>query len=186
MNAPYPPDAPTISQPSDAGPQAPTGQRPPAEAGVPAGAATRRLPHLNRRLTLLTATLYMPVILICYALYLFGPTSCVAGPFCALGDAPALAQVALLAVAFGLLYLLTVRPLAAALDERLPAHSGLTRTLRQATRFQTIRPLLALLGGLIASLLIVGLVGRTLTLPAFALGAGMAVLFLSLAAADEQ
>jgi hypothetical protein len=140
---------------------------------------------MRRRLALLAAALYMPVILLGYALYLHGPTDCVAGPLCSLGDAPALAQTLLVVVGFVLLYFVGVRPLANLLDERQPARSEVARTLRQAARFETIRPLLAIFGALVALLLIVGLAVRTLTFPAFVIGAGIATLLFMLAALAE-
>lgn len=140
---------------------------------------------MRRRTALLAAALYMPLILLSYALYLHGPTDCVAGPLCSLGDAPAFAQALLIAVGFALLYVVGVRPLASLLDERQPARSEVTRTLRQAARFETIRPLLAIFGALVALLLIVGVTMRTLTFPAFVIGAGAAVLLFTLAALAE-
>lgn len=185
MSAPYPSEAPTVSQPTSAASQTTPAPEPPTGAPHPPSAMRQRVPGLNRRVMALVATLYMPVILLCYALYLFGPTTCVAGPLCSVGDAPALAQVMLLVAVFVLLYFISVRPLAAALDERQPPHSELIRALRLIVRFETLRPLLAGLGGLIAAALLVGAIMRTLTLPAFALGAGMAALFFWLAATSE-
>jgi hypothetical protein len=184
LTTPYPSDAATrrlgdATQPPTSA--APTGAAPPP----PPRAARQRIPGLRRRLALLAATLYMPVILLGYALYLHGPTDCVAGPLCSLGDAPALAQALFIALGFGLLYLIGVRPLAALLDERQPARSEVARTLRQAARYETIRPLLAIFGALIALLLLVGFVARTLNLPAIVIGAGIAALLLWLAANGE-
>ncbi|HEY7973959.1 MAG TPA: hypothetical protein VID72_01325, partial [Ktedonobacterales bacterium] len=99
--------------------------------------------------------------------------------------APALAQTLFLVVGFVLLYFVGVRPLANLLDERQPARSEVARTLRQAARFETIRPLLAIFGALVALLLIVGLAVRTLTFPAFVIGAGIATLLFMLAALAE-
>jgi hypothetical protein len=144
-----------------------------------------RLPGLRRRLALLAAALYMPVILLGYALYLHGPTDCVVGALCSLDTWPALAQVLLLALGFIALYLVGVRPLATLLDDRQPARSELARTLRQASRFETIRPLLAIFGALIALLLIAGIVARSLTFPAFVIGGGVMALLFILAALGE-
>ena len=140
---------------------------------------------MRRRLALLAAALYMPVILLGYALYLHGPTDCVVGAFCTLDTWPAFVQVLLLALGFIALYLVGVRPLAALLDDHQPARSELERTLRQASRFETIRPLLALFGALVALLLIVGIVARSLTFPAFVIGVGVMALLFILAALGE-
>lgn len=140
---------------------------------------------MRRRLALLATALYMPVILIGYALYLHGPTDCVAGPLCSLGQASAFAQALLIALGFLLLYVIGVRPLAALLDERQPAQSEVARTLRRAARFETIRPLLAIFGGLVALTLLVGIGLRTLTFPAFVIGASVAALLFTLAALAE-
>ncbi|MGH2502728.1 MAG: hypothetical protein ACRDID_09470 [Ktedonobacterales bacterium] len=196
MNTPYPPDASTIRQSS--GPVSAAGPTPPPPpTGAPRRAptttptATRpsakapRLPGVRRRLALLAAALYMPVILLGYALYLHGPTDCVVGALCSLDTWPALAQVLLLALGFIALYLVGVRPLAALLDDRQPARSELARTLRQASRFETIRPLLAIFGALIALLLIAGMVARSLTFPAFVIGGGVMALLFILAALGE-
>ena len=53
---------------------------------------------------------------------------------------------------------------------------------RQAARYET---LLAIFGGLIALVLLVGMIARTMTLPAFAIGLGVALLLLGLASAGE-
>lgn len=140
---------------------------------------------MRRRLALLAAALYMPLILLGYALYLHGPTDCVVGAVCSLDTWPAFAQGLLLALGFIALYFVGVRPLAALLDDRQPAQSDLERTLRQAAHYETIRPLLAIFGGLIALLLIVGLVARTLTFPAFVIGVGVMALLFILAALGE-
>jgi hypothetical protein len=140
---------------------------------------------MRRRLALLATALYMPVMLTGFALYLHGPTGCVVGPLCSLATAPAVSQTLLIALGFGALYLLAVRPLATLLDERQPARSDFARTLRRAARYETVRPLLAIYGGLIAVVLIVGLIARTLTFPAFVVGAGVAALLFTLAALAE-
>jgi len=140
---------------------------------------------MRRRVALLAAALYMPVILLGYALYLHGPTGCVVGAFCSLDTWPAFVQVLLLALGFIALYLVGVRPLAALLDDRQPARSDLERTLRQASRFETIRPLLAIFGALVALLLIVGMAARSLTFPAFMIGVGVMGLLFILAALGE-
>jgi predicted lysophospholipase L1 biosynthesis ABC-type transport system permease subunit len=93
--------------------------------------------------------------------------------------------VLLIALSFGLLYFVGVRPLAALLDERQTPSTAMTRTLRQATRYETIRPLLAIFSAMIALALLVGLVARTLTLSAFIIGGGIAALLLWLAATSE-
>jgi hypothetical protein len=184
LTTPYPSDM-TTRRLGDA-PQPSTGA---AATGAaprqPPREAPQRIPGLRRRLALLAATLYMPVILLGYALYLHGPTDCVSGPLCSLGDAPALAQALFIALGFGLLYLIGVRPLAALLDERQPARSEVARTLQLAARYETIRPLLAIFGSLITLALLVGFVARTLNLPAFVIGAGIAALLFTLAALGE-
>lgn len=144
-----------------------------------------RPPGVRRRAALLAAALYMPIILLGYALYMYSPSSCVAGPLCSFGDAPVLLQVTLSLLGFGLLYLISVRPLAVALDPRQPARSEVARVLRQAARYETIRPLLAIFGGLIVILLFVGLIAHTLPWPAGLIGLGVAALLLWLAASAE-
>jgi hypothetical protein len=162
------------------------GEQPEAPTGPPPAAGAEREPGLGRRVALLAATLYLPAILLGYALYQYGPaTSCVAGPFCAFGDAPILLQVTLCAVGFGLLYLISARPLAAALDPRWPARSEVARMLRRAARYETIRPLLAVLGALVALTLLVGMIARALPWPAGIIGLGVAALLLWLAASSE-
>lgn len=162
------------------------GEEPVTPAAPQPAAAPERAPGLGRRVTLLAATLYLPAILLGYALYQYGPaTSCVAGPLCAFGDAPILLQVTLCALGFGLLYLVSARPLAAALDSRKPARSEVARVLRQAARYETIRPLLAVFGALIALTLLVGMIARTLPWPAGIIGLGVSALLLWLAASSE-
>jgi hypothetical protein len=145
----------------------------------------KRVPGARRRAALLAATLYMPIILVGYALYMYSPADCVAGPLCSLGDAPMPLQVALSLLGFGLLYLISIRPLASALDERQAARSDFTRVARQAARYETIRPLLALYGALTALLLIIGMTVRALPWPAAIIGLGVAALLLGLAVAGE-
>jgi hypothetical protein len=173
-------------QPS--GPGDPHGPSAPPQPTSDAPASKPRDPHIpgmRRRTALLAAALYVPVIALGYALYLHGPTDCVAGPLCSLGDAPAFAQALLIALGFALLYFVGVRPLASLLDEREPARSEVARIVRQAARFETIRPLLAIFGALVALLLIVGVAMRTLTFPAFFIGVGIAALLFTLAALAE-
>lgn len=173
---PNPPDVPTAAQQaSDAT------QTPPWAATRPPTATPPRPPGQRRRLAWLAAILYVPIILLVYALYLYGPMECVAGPFCALGEAPGIVQVLLLALGFSALYFVGVRSLAALLDEREPERSAVTRVVRQAARFETIRPLLAIFGGVLTLSLLVGLIARTLNLSAFVIGAGIAALLFSLA-----
>ena len=197
MSGPYPPEAttrhlddPPQPPPAGAGGFAPTGSATgagpaPDASSRPRRAPSDRAPGLRHRLALLAAVIYLPVILLGYALYLYGPTNCVAGPICALGDAPSALQVALLALGFVLLYLIGVRPLAAALDDRQPARSEGTLLLRRAARYETMRPLLAIFGGLIALVTLGGLFARALTPQAFLIGAGVAALLLWLAASPE-
>jgi hypothetical protein len=134
----------------------------------------------------MAAILYMPIILLGYALYLYGPTACVAGPVCALSDAPGLVQMLLLALGFGVLYFVGMRALAPLLDEREPVRSEVTRALRQASRYETIRPLLAIFAGVLALALLVGFIARTLNLPAFVIGGGVAALLFWLAVVGES
>lgn len=184
MSEPFPSEA--ASWRFDDATQPPTGEDPMPGASPPSHEGTSgRVLGMRRRLALLAATLYMPVILLGYALYVYGPTGCVAGPLCSFGDAPASLQVALIALGFGLLYLVGVRPLAASLDERQPARSAVARTLRQVARYETIRPLLAIFGALIAFTLFVGMIARTLTWPALVIGIGVASLLLWLASAGD-
>ncbi len=184
MSEPFPSEA--ASWRFDDATQPPTGEDPmPGASPPPHERTSGRIPGMRRRLALLAATLYMPVILLGYALYVYGPTSCVAGPLCSFGDAPAALQVTLIALGFGLLYLIGVRPLAALLDERQPARSEVARTLRQAARYETIRPLLAIFGTLIALTLLAGMIAHTLTGPALVIGVGVASLLLWLASAGE-
>ncbi|HEU5344846.1 MAG TPA: hypothetical protein VFU60_10900, partial [Ktedonobacterales bacterium] len=118
---PYPPDASTVRQSSrtshfnqadqasqarrSSGPVSAGGPPPPSS---PTGAPTTRpfttrapkappIPGMRRRLALLAAALYMPLILLGYALYLHGPTDCVVGAVCSLDTWPAFAQGLLLA-----------------------------------------------------------------------------------------
>ncbi len=185
MSGPYPSEA-TTQRLGEAA-QPPTGADAMAAAPTPPlpREAPSRPPGLRRRVTLLAAVLYMPLILLGYELYLHGPTACVAGPLCSLVGAPALTQAFFIALGFGLLYFVGVRPLATLLDERQPTRSEVAQALRQAVRYEVIRPLLAIFGGVIALTLLVGFIARTLTLPAFVLGAGVAALLLWLAAAGE-
>ncbi len=152
----------------------------------PSAKASGRAPGARRRLALLAATLYTPVLLIGYALYQYGPMDCVAGPLCSLGDVPAVLQIALIALGFGLLYFVGMRPLAALLDEREPARSEVARTLRQAARYETARPLLAIFAALIMFTLLLGMIARTLTWPAALIGLGVAALLLWLAILGES
>lgn len=147
--------------------------------------AAPRPPDQRRRLMLLAATCYMPVIVLAYALYLFGPTECVAGPFCTLVTAPGIVQLILLAVGFGALYFLVVRWLTRLLDGSRPARSEVERVLRQAARYEMMRPLLGIFGGAIFLTLLVSAFARTLTLPAFLIGGAIGALFFWLALAPE-
>lgn len=156
----------------------PTGPR--TTAPLAALPATRR-----RRLALLAATLYMPVIALGYVLYLYGPTQCVVGPFCTLIDAPGIVQFLLLGLAFGALYVLTARLLTHLLDGARPARSEVERALRQAARFETLRPLLGVFGAIITVTLLWSTFARLLTLPAFLFGGVVAALFFWLALAAE-
>src|SRR5512146_1261338 len=142
---PYPPDASTVQRSGylrrSSGPGG-AGGPPPAAAGAPTTRPIARptpkappIPGMRRRLALLAAALYMPVILLGYALYLHGPTDCVVGAVCSLDTWPAFAQGLLLALGFIALYFIGVRPLAGLLDDRQPAQSDLARTLRQAAHF---------------------------------------------------
>jgi hypothetical protein len=169
-----------ITQP-DAGPLPQPGAPPKRKTK----ASANRPPGVRRRAALLAAALYMPIILLGYALYRYSPASCVAGPLCGFNHAPALFQATLSLLGFGLLYLISVRPLAAALDPRQPTRSEVARVLRQAARYETIRPLLALFGGLIPLLLLTGLITHRLSWPAGLIGLGVAALLLWLAGAAE-
>lgn len=186
MSTPYyPPDPPTgpYASPDDPLRTPPLGQY----ATGPRTTAPLAVQPTNRRrrLALLAATLYMPVIALGYVIYLYGPTQCVVGPFCALVTAPGIVQVLLLGLAFGALYILTARLLTHLLDGARPARSEIERALRQAARFEALRPLLGIFGAIITVTLLWSTFARLLTLPAFLFGGAVAALFFWLALAAE-
>lgn len=186
MSEPFSASDETIWQPDDTATQ-PSAGPPPQSSAPPSPKATVaniRPPGVRRRAALLSAALYMPIILLGYALYMYSPADCVAGPLCSFGSAPVLLQATLSLLGFGLLYLISVRPLAPALDPRQPARSEVVRMLRQAARYETIRPLLAIFGGLTLLLLLAGMIAHTLAWPAGLIGLGVAALLLWLAAAE--
>lgn len=184
MNTPYYPTDPPTGEYANADPlwTPPLDQPTPAPQPSP---APPRPPDQRRRLMLLAATFYMPVIVLAYALYLFGPTQCVAGPFCALITAPGIVQILLLTLGFGALYFLVVQALTQLLDGSRPARSEVERVLRRAARYEMMRPLLGIFGGVISLTLLVSAFARTLTLPAFIIGGAIAALFFWLALAPE-
>lgn len=176
MSVPFSNDTPHLAPPD--GEDAPA---PEAQATV---AAPRKL-RVNRRVALLAATIYMPLVLFGYVLYLKSPLDCVAGPLCGFDSWPGIGQFSMLALGFIILYFVGVRPLAGLLDDHEPTRSGVVEVVRQAARFDTIRPLLAIFGGVAALALVIGLFARTLTLPPFVLGAGIAGLLFWLAAVGD-
>lgn len=186
MNTPYyPPDPPTgpYSAPDDTLGTPPLSQPttgPQTTAPFAVQPASQR-----RRLALLAATLYMPVIVLGYVVYLYGPTQCVVGPFCSLVTAPGIVQLLLLGLAFGGLYFFTARFLTHLLDGSRPARSEVERVLRRAARFENARPLLVIFATIIIATLLWSTFARLLTLPAFLFGGAIAALFIWLALAAE-
>ena len=123
------------------------------------------------RLALLAALLYNPAILIAYLLYLYGPVNtCVVGSLCSFGAYSAPVQALLILAGSAILWLLLSALVLRAIES--PGRkTGLVRLLRDLSRYERIRELLLVYGALLALLLVVSLLTRRLTLPAFIVGA---------------
>jgi hypothetical protein len=119
----------------------------------------QRAPGTRRRVALIAITLYMLLIFISYALYMYSPAECVLGPYCSSAtftSMPLLVFVGMIVFGLALLYAITVWPLTIALDENQPPPNEVSRFLRQAARFETVRPLLMGFAALVLLLLIYG------------------------------
>ncbi len=84
------------------------------------------------------------------------------------------------------LWFVSMRPLTRLLDESRALRSPEVRLLRQLARYETIRPLLAFYGMVIAAALLVGLFWRGLPLPLTAIALGLSALLLSLALRGDE
>jgi hypothetical protein len=157
----------------------------------PAGKAPRarqprrqRAPGTRRRVALIAITLYILIIFISYALYMYSPAECVLGSYCSsttITSMPLLLIIGLIVFGLALLYAITVWPLTIALDENQPPTNEVSRFLRQAARFETVRPLLMGFAALISLLLIYGsFFARALPWPSVLIGLAVVALLLVL------
>jgi hypothetical protein len=121
--------------------------------------ARQRAPGTRRRVALIAITLYVLIIFVSYALYVYSPAECVLGSYCSsatITSTPLLVIIGLIVFGLALLYAITVWPLTIALDENQPPGNDVSRFLRQAARFETVRPLLMGFAALVLLLLIYG------------------------------
>lgn len=159
-------------------PAMPAPQRPAQSMSpyVPVGPALAQMPPAPPPLNggqraLLAVLIYNPLALLAYLLYLYGPgQSCVAGPFCGIGNLPGILQAFLLLVVAGLLWGLITLGLPRLL-EAIPWQSPFARGIRALTEYHLVRPLLGIYGAILVLGLLVALFTGRLTPAALIFGA---------------
>jgi hypothetical protein len=140
-------------------------------AAAGSGPAVAAQPVEPMRLTLLTAILYNPLILIGYLLYEYGPSQrCMAGPLCQFGSYPGYLQLVLVGVGAWLLWLLLQVGIRRVLES--PGWQGpLPRALRAISAYESVRELMGVLGVALMAFLVVALLSGHLTTTNLILGA---------------
>ncbi len=118
------------------------------------------------RFALLVAMLYNPLILIGYAIYVYGPTTCVAGPLCRFDTFPGVLQVLLVVAGCTALWLLLYAIVERALDVPSQRQTRYQRLLASMSAYHALRPLLATYGAALALGLLIALYTHHASAPA--------------------